>query len=184
LLELNNTGSTRPTVGLILNLSTCDLANCGEQLDKILVAGGPRQVANVDQVAGLAAGRSEVGEWVRGVRRTVGIKSAYSWATEAAAESSASAKATAETTTSAEAATATSTEASSKTTACSSEAAASTKASVASKTIFAHLKVAALPLVAVELSNGVPSIVYCLEGNDTRALWSAIWCDMDICAKD
>ena len=91
----------------------------------------------------------------------------------------------AETTTSAEAAAAAGSKASSKTTACSSsEATPSTKASVTGKAIFAHLKVAALPLVAVELSDGVPSIVYCLEGNDARALWSAIWCDVDICAKD
>ena len=84
-----------------------------------------------------------------------------------------------------EAAAAAGSKASSKTTACScSEAASSTKASVASKTVLAHLKVAALPLVAVELSDGVPGIVYCLEGNDTRALWSAIWCDVDICAKN
>lgn len=52
LLEFDDTGSTRTAVGLVLDLGTRHLADCGEQLNKILVAGGPREVANVDQVAG------------------------------------------------------------------------------------------------------------------------------------
>lgn len=54
LLELDNTGSTRAAVRLVLNLGAVDLANCSKKLNKILVAGGPRQVTDVDQVARIA----------------------------------------------------------------------------------------------------------------------------------
>jgi hypothetical protein len=39
LLELNDTGSTRATVRLVLDLSALDLADSGEELDEVLVAG-------------------------------------------------------------------------------------------------------------------------------------------------
>jgi hypothetical protein len=42
--ELDNTGSARATVGLVLDLSTLNLANSGEEFDQILVAGRPRQL--------------------------------------------------------------------------------------------------------------------------------------------
>ena len=73
--ELNDTGSARATVGLILNLGTLDLANRGEELDKILVASRPREVANVDGVAGLSACSSVVCEWVGCGRSSVGVES-------------------------------------------------------------------------------------------------------------
>jgi hypothetical protein len=42
--KLDNTGSARATVGLVLDLGTLDLANSGEEFDQILVAGRPRQL--------------------------------------------------------------------------------------------------------------------------------------------
>ena len=45
--ELDNTGSARAAVGLVLNLGTLDLANGGEELDQILVAGRPGQLQRV-----------------------------------------------------------------------------------------------------------------------------------------
>ena len=67
LLELNDTGSTRAAVGLILDLSALNFANGREELYKILVAGRPGQVADVDGVAWLSATSSKVSEGVGGV---------------------------------------------------------------------------------------------------------------------
>jgi len=64
LLELDHAGSARATVGLVLDLSTLNLADRGEQLYKVFVAGRPRQVADVNRVAGLSAGGRKVCEWV------------------------------------------------------------------------------------------------------------------------
>jgi hypothetical protein len=44
LLKLDNAGPTRAAIGLILNFSTLDLADRGEKLDKIFIAGGPRKL--------------------------------------------------------------------------------------------------------------------------------------------
>jgi len=37
--KLDDTGSPGATIGLVLDLSTFDLANCSEELDEVLVAG-------------------------------------------------------------------------------------------------------------------------------------------------
>jgi hypothetical protein len=42
--KLDDTGSARATVGLVLDLGTLDLANSGKEFDQILVAGRPRQL--------------------------------------------------------------------------------------------------------------------------------------------
>jgi hypothetical protein len=42
--KLDNTGSARATIGLVLDLGTLDLANGGEELDQIFVAGRPGQL--------------------------------------------------------------------------------------------------------------------------------------------
>ena len=185
LLKFDDTSATRSAVGLILDLSTRYLANRSEKLNQVLVAGGPRQVADIDEVTGFTTRSGKVGEGIRGVGRTVRVKTRPSgWSsrtTIACIEPSTSSKASAKAATSAESPTSakTSTEA-----ATASEATASSKASVARKTVFANLEVTTLPLVAVELSDGVPSIIYSLESNDTRALWSAIWSDVNIGTKD
>ena len=40
-VEANDTGSARTSVWLVLNLGLLDLSDGGEELDEILVAGGP-----------------------------------------------------------------------------------------------------------------------------------------------
>ena len=42
--ELYHTRATRAPVRLVLNLSTLDFADCGEEFDEILVACAPRQL--------------------------------------------------------------------------------------------------------------------------------------------
>lgn len=49
-----------------------------------------------------------------------------------------------------------------------------------SKAIFAHFKCPTLPVVAIELSNGVPCVFRGLEGNDSRAFGTAIWTNVDV----
>jgi hypothetical protein len=44
LFELDNTSSTGATVRLVLDLGTFDLPDCGEELDKIFIASGPRKL--------------------------------------------------------------------------------------------------------------------------------------------
>lgn len=48
--KLDNTGSARATVGLVLDLGTLHLANSGEELDQILVAGRPGQLQHVSNL--------------------------------------------------------------------------------------------------------------------------------------
>lgn len=43
-VETNNTSAARTSIGLILDLGLLNLADCGEELNEILVAGGPRQL--------------------------------------------------------------------------------------------------------------------------------------------
>lgn len=43
-VEADNTGAARPSTWLVLNLGLLDLSNRGEQVDKILVARGPREL--------------------------------------------------------------------------------------------------------------------------------------------
>jgi hypothetical protein len=130
LLELDYTGAARATVRLVLNLSTLDLANGGEKLDKILVASRPWQVADVDGVAGLSTRGSEVGEGVgrvggrvrleacgtatRGTAIATAACSVAATATETTSKATATAKSSASAEATAEAAPATETSATSK----------------------------------------------------------------------
>lgn len=43
-VEANNTSAARTSIGLILNLGLLNLADCGEELNEILIAGRPRQL--------------------------------------------------------------------------------------------------------------------------------------------
>ena len=52
------------------------------------------------------------------------------------------------------------------------------------KAILTDLEHAALPIIAVELLDGVASIIRRLENNDTRALRSAVRAEMDIGANN
>lgn len=42
--KLDHTRATRAAIGLVLNLGTVDLSDRREQINEILVAGGPRQL--------------------------------------------------------------------------------------------------------------------------------------------
>jgi hypothetical protein len=43
-VEANNTSAARTSIGLILNLGLLNLADCGEELNEILIAGRPGQL--------------------------------------------------------------------------------------------------------------------------------------------
>jgi hypothetical protein len=135
-------------------------------------------VSNVDEVALVAVGGSVVSERVGRTSRngrsalvisTTGVTTGTRRATEAAA----AAKATAEATTSSKSTT-TSHGSTETTTAThgATEATAAAKATgtTAGEAIFTDLKGAALPVVTVELRNGVTGVLRGLESDDTRAL--------------
>jgi hypothetical protein len=96
--------------------------------------------------------------------------------------------------------TTTATKASSETTA-SAEATATAKATAATETtsettaatetglgaceaIFANFKIAALPVIAVELRDSIACVFDRLKCNDSRALRTTIRCNMDVCTKN
>jgi hypothetical protein len=187
LLELDDTSSTRAAVRLVLNLSALDLADSGEELDEILVTGWPWQVADVDGVAGLSTRSSEICEgvgwvwtsrlepWATGARSTTiasSTSSKASTSTEASPKAAAGTETSSATEATCEASTSTETTATAKATRSTSEA------------IFADLEVSALPLIAVELVNGVSRIVYGLESYYARALGTTIGGHVDIGAED
>lgn len=141
-------------------------------------------VANIDGLASLGTGSSVVSERVWWSRRTASgraaIKSAVWRATEAASEASTASEATAESAASAEGwTTATSKAATEATT---GTAKASAWWEVVGKAVLADLKVASLPIVPIKLLNSIASVVWRLESNNTGALWSSIWADVDISA--
>jgi membrane protein involved in colicin uptake len=64
------------------------------------------------------------------------------------------------------------------------KAAAATEATSASKSVLANLEQAPRPVVAVELLNGVLSILGSLESDDTRALGGTVGCRVNVSADD
>jgi type IV secretory pathway VirJ component len=207
--ELDDTGATRATVGLVLNLRALDLADGGEQLDQILVAGAPGKVANVDNGRRVHARGGEVGERVRGsgrsgrgsavtssTRRRASVATARSTVSALRAAVTATAVATSEPATTSkarartESTTASKASVESSTTIAASEAAATaeattaTEASSAGKAVFTDLEETAGPVVAVELLNGVLGVFRSLEGDDTRALGSSIRSHVNVGADD
>jgi hypothetical protein len=185
LLKLDNTSSTRATVGLVLDLGAFDLTDRREELDKILVAGRPWQVAHVDDVARLSSASSKICEGVRWVWTSISLETwtaAAGRTTETSTSSgvaSASAKATLEAATAAE--TPSTTEAAAEGSA-TTESTSATEATTwrTSKAIFANLEVATLPLVAVELVDGISGIVHGLESYYAWALGATIRGHVDI----
>jgi hypothetical protein len=207
--ELDDTGATRATVGLVLNLRALDLADGSEELDQVLVAGAPGEVANVDNGRRVHARGGEVGERVRGssrsgrgsavtssARRRASVATARSTVSALRAAVTAAAIATSESATTSkawartESATATKASIKSSTTIAASEAAATAEATTATETssagkaVFTDLEETAGPVVAVELLNGVLSVFRSLEGDDTRALGSSIRSHVDVSADD
>lgn len=199
LLKLNNAGAAGATVRLVLDLSALDLADGGEELDEVVVAGGPRKleqsvasttnsqgrtyVSDVDGLARLAAARGIVGEGVRRVGcSAAGIKSAAGNESRCTTtEASATAKAAKGTAATTEASTAAETAAKASATA---KTATATEPTGTCEPVLAHLEVAALPLIAIELLNGIASVVGGLEGDNAGALRPAIGCDVHIGTHD
>lgn len=140
-------------------------------------------IADVDSLARLTTAAGVVRERVRRVGRPIaGIEAARGAMDEArgTTEASATAEAT-EATASAEASTAGKAAAEATTTA---ETAAATEPTSTGEPVLAHLEVAALPLIAVELLNGIASVVGRLEGDDAGTLGPAVGSNMHIGADD
>lgn len=142
-------------------------------------------VANIDSLASLSAGSSVVSEWVWWSRWSASscaaVETTVVWrATKSAAKASTAAEATAETSTSAKGWATTAAKAAGEATTCTTKA--STSWEVVGEAILADLKVASLPVVAVELLDGVAGVVWRLKGNNSGAFWSSIWSDVDISA--
>jgi hypothetical protein len=207
--EFDHAGAARATVGLVLDLGTLDLADGGEQLDQILVAGAPGEVADVDNGRRVHSRGGEVGERVRGsgrsgrgsavtssARRRASVTTARSTISALRAAVTATAVATSESATTSkarartESTTASKASVESSTTIAASEAAATaeattaTEASSAGKAVFTDLEETAGPVVAVELLNGVLGVFRSLEGDDTRALGSSIRSHVNVGADD
>ena len=179
LLKLNHTSSARAAIGLVLNLCTLNLADCREELNEILIARRPGKVADVDEVARFSTRSSKVCEGVGWSCGCTGIEAtAVAWTTEATAAAEAASKAAAACESS------TGTEAAAKAATCSAETAATTKARSTSETVFTNLEIASLPVVAVELVDGVPRIVDSLECYNTRPLRATIGRNVNIGAKN
>ena len=149
-------------------------------------------IPDVNRLTTLGSGSSIIREGIRrhgaGCSSSSSIKAAATTTTTAAAGVS---TAPSETTTEA---TATTTETSSTkapaeaathttvaTTTAKAHGAATT---TTSKSIFANLKNSALPVVAIELLNGIASIFWTFENDNTRAFRPAIRADMDISSDD
>jgi hypothetical protein len=97
-------------------------------------------------------------------------------ATEATTEATASAKATCKAATRSK--TATTTKWTAKATTSATET--TTPWEVVREAILTNIQQAALPIVTIELLNSVASVIWRLEGNNTRALWTAIWTNVHI----
>lgn len=156
-------------------------------------------VAHVDNRARLAARSGEVGEGVgsrgsrsRSSRGTVAAsassvrRSPVSAAAVAAASTEAATKSTTRSAVSASE-TATPAESSSETAtavASAETATGSAETGTACETILADLEHAPLPVVAVELGNGVLSVIGVVESDDARALGTAVRGNVDVGADD
>jgi hypothetical protein len=206
--ELDNTGAAGATVVLVLDLGTLNLTDSSEELDEVLVAGAPREVADVDHRGRVHARSGVVGERVRGSdrsdrgdsavassarrRATVATRRTVRTRTAVATTGKASAKATTTceaarravaTATTESTVKATATVAASESTT-TTKAAAATEATSASKAVLANFENASRPVVAVELLDSVLGILGSLECDNTRTLGSAIGSSVDVGADD
>jgi hypothetical protein len=176
--ELDHSRSARAAARLVLDLGSLDGSDGREEIDEVLVAGGPRQVLDEDDGAHLAVGACVVSELVRGLataRAAVEPAACAEPASASAEPASAVATATSsESTATAEAATeAASASASGIATATSSESTATAEAAAeaatargAGEAVLADLNHAAVPLVAVELLDGVAGVVGVVVDDD------------------
>lgn len=141
-------------------------------------------VANVDGVALLNAGRGMVRERVRRHGGVTSIETTRAAGTAGTAIATTAAIAAEAATTSTKSAAAKATAKGPATATKAATAVASSTHRGTSKAILTDLEHAALPIIAVELLDGVASIIRRLENNDTRALRSAVRAEMDIGANN
>jgi hypothetical protein len=141
-------------------------------------------VANIDDLSSVAAGSSVVSEGIRRDGAGRGLEAGSARGTSA---ESSTAEATSKTTTSAAKAAATtesSTESSAHATAKATSATEAHARSTTGVAVLTNLDNTALPIVAIELRNGVAGIVRALEDNNTRSLRTTIRSDMDVGSND
>lgn len=140
-------------------------------------------VADIDGLAALSTSSSEVSEGVRRDGAGRGLKAGTACAATTEATSTTEAAAEAST---ASAKSSTTTKASTESTSHSAIAAAAAEAharTTAGISVLANLKDSALPVVAVELLNGVASIVGALENNNAGSLGTAVGSNVDVGAN-
>lgn len=210
-IEAHDTGTSGAAARFVLDLGLLDLSDGSEELDQVLIAGGPRKlrassacmyeeefevmgqayVSDVDRLASLRTSCGEVGERVgRDGGSSTGIETAATnctnWTTcsHGAAESTSSAKAaTKAAAASPKSATATETAAESAT--ASSEATTAAEAHVGvGKTVRTHLEDATLPVVTIELLNSVAGVVGGFEDNNAGALGPSIGTEVHVGTND
>lgn len=149
-------------------------------------------VSDVDRLASLRTSCGKVGERVgRDGGGSAGIETAattncanWTTCTDRAAESTSSSKAAAKAAT-ASSESATATEAAAKTATATSEATTAAKAHVGvGEAVGTNLEGATLPVVTIELLDGVASIVGSFEDNDTGALGPSIGTEVHVGAND
>lgn len=139
-------------------------------------------VADIDGLAAFSTSSSEVSEGVRRDGAGRGLKAR----TACAAAEATSATETASESSTAAAKSSTTTKASAESTSHSAIAAAAAEAharTAAGISVLANLKDSALPVVAIELLDGVAGIVGALENNNARSLGTAVRSDVDIGAN-
>lgn len=205
IVEANDARAAGATAGLILNLSLLYLTNSREELDEILIAGRPRElmkkrkvreigysgvqeesltyVPDVNDLRPFSTRSSEVSERVGLSGRLVGIEARGTTgsSSEAATTAEATSKATAATTEAAATETAEGATAAAE----AATTAETTRTHIRTgKAILANLQHTALPIVTIELLDGVASIIRGLEDNDTRSFRAAIRSDMNVGADN
>lgn len=195
-IKANDARASGATAGLVLNFRLLHVANRAEKFNQVLVAGGPRQlnnvlsaciiynmvggthVANEDNLASFAISSRKIGECIGSHRRVLS-------AAESGSTSNRSSRTTATVAATTKAATASETAATAKaatTAEPSAEAATAAKAATTAKTtthgvgesVNANLEDTTVPVVAIELLNGVASIVRGLVYNDAGTLRAPI----------
>ena len=135
----------------------------------------------MDDLAPLATRSGVVGEWIGRHGLGAGTVPTTSHATTiSSTESSTTTIPTSETSTAAAEA---STTGETATTTKAATANAETR-SGAGKTVLTNFQRSTLPIIAVELSDGVAGILGVVKGNDSRALGTTIGSDVDVCADD
>lgn len=200
-VKSNDTCSSRPPVWFILDLSLFNLSDGGEKLNEVLVARRPGKLSGllagnsmqgsyntyVTDVNGLASLRSAsgvVGEGVRSSCWDSSIEATAGGSSVATAKATTAAKPSAKTTASSKGATR-GPEASSKATTTAAKSTAATESgSRTCKAVLADFEGASLPVIPVELLNGVTSVVWGFECNNARTFGATIRPNVDVGTDD